>query len=40
VQVGASKIGTKLHVSTTRGVRNATVVKKPFIDPKKEIPKA
>jgi hypothetical protein len=27
-------------VSTTAGPRNAKVVKKPFIDPKKEIPKS
>jgi glycine cleavage system aminomethyltransferase T len=35
-----AKIGTALRVSTTAGPRNAKVVKKPFIDPKKEIPKS
>ncbi len=35
-----AKIGTRLRVSTTKGPRSATVVKKPFVDPRKEIPKA
>jgi len=35
-----AKIGTRLRVSTTKGVRSATVVKKPFVDPKKDIPKS
>ena len=35
-----AKIGTALRVSTTAGPRNAQVVRKPFIDPKKEIPKS
>ena len=34
------KIGTKLKVSTAAGTRGATVVKKPFVDPKKDIPKS
>jgi aminomethyltransferase len=40
VGIESAKIGTALRVSTSRGVRSATVVKKPFVDPKKEIPKA
>jgi len=40
VHVDASKIGTGLTVSTSRGPRDATVVKKPFVDPKKDIPKS
>jgi len=35
-----AKIGTRLRVSTTKGTRGATVVKKPFVDPKKDIPKS
>src|SRR3989454_244973 len=35
-----AKIGTRLRVSTTKGPRGATVVKKPFVDPKKDIPKS
>jgi len=27
-------------VSTSKGTRAATVVKKPFVDPKKDIPKS
>jgi aminomethyltransferase len=40
VPIGLSKLGTKLVVETPMGDREATVVKKPFIDPKKEIPKS
>jgi len=35
-----AKIGTRLRVSTSKGTRAATVVKKPFVDPKKDIPKS
>src|SRR2546430_2020335 len=35
-----AKIGTRLRVSTTKGTRGASVVKKPFVDPKKDIPKS
>ncbi len=35
-----AKRGTQLVVTTAKGPRTATVVKKPFVDPKKEIPKA
>jgi len=40
VDIGSAKIGTGLRVSTSRGVREASVVKKPFVDPKKDIPKS
>ena len=40
VDIGSAKTGTGLRVSTSRGVREATVVKKPFVDPKKDIPKS
>jgi len=40
VGIDQAKIGTRLRVSTTKGVRSATVVKKPFVDPKKDIPKS
>ena len=35
-----AKIGTRFRVTTSKGERSATVVKKPFVDPKKDIPKA
>ena len=35
-----AKIGTSLTVSTSKGPRAAKVVKKPFVDPKKDIPKS
>ncbi|TLZ75980.1 MAG: glycine cleavage system protein T [Methanobacteriota archaeon] len=40
VGIDHAKIGTRLRVSTTNGVRSASVVKKPFVDPKKDIPKS
>jgi aminomethyltransferase len=40
VQMGSAKIGTDLRVSTSKGDRKARVVKKPFVDPKKDIPKS
>ncbi|MGI0149246.1 MAG: glycine cleavage T C-terminal barrel domain-containing protein, partial [Thermoplasmata archaeon] len=40
VHIDSAKIGTALRISTSRGVRHATVVKKPFVDPKKDIPKS
>ncbi|MGQ0796827.1 MAG: glycine cleavage T C-terminal barrel domain-containing protein [Methanobacteriota archaeon] len=39
VAVPHAKLGTRLSVRTVKGERDATVVKKPFVDPKKEIPK-
>ncbi|HKW42981.1 MAG TPA: glycine cleavage T C-terminal barrel domain-containing protein [Thermoplasmata archaeon] len=35
-----AKLGTPLKVATSKGLRSATVVKKPFVDPKKDIPKS
>ena len=35
-----SQLGTRLEVDTPAGMREATVVKKPFVDPTKEIPKS
>jgi len=40
VQAEYGKLGTKLKVRTRVDERAATVVKKPFVDPKKDIPKA
>ena len=40
VPIGYAKLGTKLTVKTPSGDRPATVVKKPFMDPTKEIPKS
>jgi aminomethyltransferase len=37
--IGLAELGTRLEVETPWGRRSATVVKKPFLDPKKEIPK-
>jgi len=39
VSIEHAKLGTRLAVRTVKGERGATVVKKPFVDPKKEIPK-
>jgi len=35
-----SDLGTELRVEHPEGPRTASVVKKPFLDPEKEIPKA
>jgi len=35
-----SKLGTEIEIVTPAGLRTAVVVKKPFIDPKKELPKS
>ncbi|MGI0149332.1 MAG: glycine cleavage T C-terminal barrel domain-containing protein [Thermoplasmata archaeon] len=40
VPIEYSDFGTELRVEPPGGPRNATVVKKPFIDPEKEIPKS
>jgi len=40
VPIAHSKLGTALTVRTPTVDRAATVVRKPFIDPKKEIPKS
>ncbi|MGQ0798014.1 MAG: glycine cleavage T C-terminal barrel domain-containing protein, partial [Methanobacteriota archaeon] len=40
VPIRFAKLGTTFTVTTPMGDRDATVVKKPFIDPKKEIPKS
>ncbi len=40
VPIEHARLGTKLTVATPRGDRPATVVKKPFIDPGKSIPKS
>ena len=40
VPVGHAKLGSRFTVRTVKGERGAVVVKKPFIDPKKDIPKA
>lgn len=40
VPVERSKLGTELTVVTPSEERSATVVKKPFVDPKKDIPKS
>ncbi len=39
VPIEHARLGTPLDVVTPAGARRATVVKKPFVDPKKEIPK-
>ena len=39
VPIGLSKVGTRLVVETPMGDREATVVRKPFVDPTKAIPK-
>jgi hypothetical protein len=35
-----AKFGTRITVATPLGDRDATVVRKPFVDPKKDIPKS
>ena len=35
-----TKLGTEIEIETPAGSRKAIVVKKPFIDPKKETPKS
>jgi aminomethyltransferase len=40
VGIEHAKLGTKFKVASPWGDRTATVVKKPFVDPKKEIPKS
>ncbi len=40
VPIRLAKLGTTLTVATSAGKREATVVKKPFVDPKKDIPKS
>jgi aminomethyltransferase len=40
VPIEHSKLGTRLTIVTPAGDREALVVKKPFIDPKKELPKS
>ncbi|MCP2251374.1 aminomethyltransferase [Prauserella aidingensis] len=39
VPIELSEVGTTLQVRTPDGVREATVVEKPFVDPRKETPK-
>jgi glycine cleavage system aminomethyltransferase T len=39
VPIDHSELGTELHVETPHGATTAVVVEKPFIDPKKDIPK-
>lgn len=40
VPIRLAKLGTRLQVATPAAEREATVVKKPFVDPKKDIPKS
>ncbi|MCH8936527.1 MAG: glycine cleavage system protein T [Gemmatimonadetes bacterium] len=40
VPIESSEIGSTLTVATPAGDRQATVVPKPFVDPKKEVPKS
>ena len=40
VPIESTRLGTELTVETPVGERESTVVRKPFIDPKREIPKA
>jgi len=40
VRVEHSKLGTHLTVVAPKGEREATVVRRPFVDPKKDIPKS
>ena len=40
VPIAHAKLGTRLVVRTVKGERGATVVKKPFVDPKKDLPKS
>ncbi len=39
LKIAHAKLATQLKVTSSKGARRATVVKKPFIDPKKEIPR-
>ncbi len=40
VPVRHAKLGTQLKIVTPQGERDATVVRKPFVDPQKDIPKS
>ncbi|MGC6412213.1 MAG: glycine cleavage T C-terminal barrel domain-containing protein [Candidatus Puniceispirillaceae bacterium] len=40
VDIGQAGLGTQLQVKTATGVQSATIVEKPFYDPKKQITKA
>jgi len=40
VPIPLSKLGTEIEIVTPAGPRRAIVVKRPFIDPKKEVPKS
>src|SRR2546422_4528574 len=40
VPIRLAKLGTRLTIATSAGERDAIVVKKPFVDPKKSIPKS
>src|SRR5436309_3472127 len=40
VPIRLAKLGTRLTIATSAGDRDAIVVKKPFVDPKKSIPKS
>jgi aminomethyltransferase len=40
VPVESSDVGSTVTVATSSGDRQATVVPKPFVDPKKEVPKS
>ena len=40
VPLAFGALGTHLRVSTPDGERDATVVRKPFVDPGKQIPKS
>ena len=40
VPIRLAKLGTRLKIATSAGERDATVVKKPFVDPKKDLPKS
>ncbi len=40
VPIEHAKLGTRLTIRTPKGDREATVVKRPFVDPGKDIPKS
>ena len=40
VPIEVANLGTKLSVDTPRGKVEATVIQKPFVDPKKDLPKS
>lgn len=40
VPIELTQLGTKLSVDTPRGKAEATVIQKPFVDPKKDLPKS